>query len=93
MNESLRVLLASKLDDPDPIVRAHAAARLAAPAAAPSGPESRPVLASVRLMKLAAKCPHRSASAACGCYSCALAGGARRTPQECWSCVETYGVG
>lgn len=38
MDESLRALLASKLDDPDPVVRAHARARLdaAPPPAYPS---------------------------------------------------------
>ncbi|WP_165250206.1 hypothetical protein [Paludisphaera soli] len=92
MNETLRALLASKLDDPDPVVRAHAAARLSAPAAAPGVEESRQLAASVRLMRTAARCPYRSTSASCGCFACGVAGGARRTPQECWSCVETYGV-
>ncbi|WP_337177706.1 hypothetical protein [Paludisphaera sp.] len=88
---SIREFFASKLDDPDPVVRAHARHRLAAMESGepPAHPAPNPHMT---LLKLARECPHAGPwSEGCGC--------ARRCARldrdvvmvECLECVKADG--
>ena len=87
ISEYMRALLTSKLDDPDPVMRAHAAFRPADREPEPVEPPLRPVAESIRLMRAARLCVLRGVAPGCGCMTCG-ATGLVVGELACWDCVE-----
>ena len=91
----MRGMLTERLDDPDPLMRRHAAAVLATSSKEPEPePPAVPLAESIRLMKMARLCPYRSRPAGCGCSGswCGISQ-ALKSDAECWNCLDLYGVG